>query len=193
MEIINAIEAGNIKEVERLLSAGHDINGEDDDGATPLLQSINSNEMEIFKLLIARGVDVQKANSGGYNALHWMLTAEDFNPDYLPLLIDAGFDINRNLKRNDFLTFSAQFKPSAIKFLIDHGYTNYAENAVQLLSSQHIYSIKVFLLCAPLDFVQKIDYSTFQHADIIAAHVAIAEKTMLDTIQTALTSTGFKI
>jgi len=43
---------------------GVDLNGEDEDGATPLYESITNENYEITKFLIANGADVNKETMG---------------------------------------------------------------------------------------------------------------------------------
>ena len=57
-DFLQAIENGDVPKVREFISAGVDINAEDDDGETALLTSSWSGNKEIVELLLANGADV---------------------------------------------------------------------------------------------------------------------------------------
>ena len=62
--------ASNEKCVERLIEAGADVNGVDNDGRSPLMLAASSDHRNIANLLIETGADVNAVDHKGYTALH---------------------------------------------------------------------------------------------------------------------------
>src|SRR5262245_57997498 len=58
--LIDAVKAVDYGEVQRLISAGADINQQDDQGWTPLNFASGKGEMSLVKLLVEHGADVFK-------------------------------------------------------------------------------------------------------------------------------------
>lgn len=53
-----AVQSGDLAAVERLIEAGADVNAADEDGFTPLLCAAFYGQVEVAKILIARGADI---------------------------------------------------------------------------------------------------------------------------------------
>ncbi|CAM9744400.1 unnamed protein product [Ectocarpus fasciculatus] len=87
-----AIEKGHISMVEALLDAGPDLTvrlGEFEISALDL--AALTQHVEIVRMLVDHGMEVNCANSFGRTALHW--AAEDNKVDALDVLVGAGADI----------------------------------------------------------------------------------------------------
>ena len=83
-----AVQSGDMRQVERLLEAGADVNGYDFLRQTPLLFAVVGNHQDIVELLIARGAKVNFLSSGGTPLCFAR------NPNMAELLIAHGADVN---------------------------------------------------------------------------------------------------
>ena len=66
-----AAAKGNYKETKKLLSAGVDLHGLDENGWTPLHCAVINGQTDIAELLIEKGTHVEVTDSRDYTALHW--------------------------------------------------------------------------------------------------------------------------
>lgn len=70
---LEAVRRGDMSQLRRLLDelrASVDVNGYNVEGQTALHQSCMSGNLDIVKLLVTCGADVQLANRDGWSALH---------------------------------------------------------------------------------------------------------------------------
>lgn len=122
MNLIKAIIDGNVDLVRQLVSK-ENVNFHMEDLATPLMFIIDKDEseknLEIVKILLDLGADVNIVNIFGDNSLIW--------PSYLghdkivQLLLAAGANPNiKNLKGNTPLTLAVNH-PKILKLLLDVG------------------------------------------------------------------------
>lgn len=63
--------------IERLLDAGIDVNTRDNNQATPLIAACRGGHADIVHLLMDRGADSWKRQSGNLAAFHWLMMFED--------------------------------------------------------------------------------------------------------------------
>ena len=92
MDLIDAVENGDIQSVRELLDRGADPNSRDDyDNTTLILALINRNgNIEIIRLLLDRGADPNLQNDRGYTVL---MNASMFGyTEIVRLLLDRGAD-----------------------------------------------------------------------------------------------------
>lgn len=102
--LINAAEKGDIKEVEKLLSSGADM--EDGmAGNTPLMFAVGRGHANVVKLLIEKGADVNAKNSQGHTPLLYAVLDEGRNVNIAKLLIDNGADIDAAMAGLDSFNF----------------------------------------------------------------------------------------
>ena len=67
IELIEAIEKGDIEAVKQHLAAGADVNAKDEEGWTPLHQAETK---EIAELLISKGADIHAKDRNRVTPLH---------------------------------------------------------------------------------------------------------------------------
>ncbi|MDX1616851.1 MAG: ankyrin repeat domain-containing protein, partial [Candidatus Promineifilaceae bacterium] len=92
-QLIAAVNAEDVAEVERLLSEGADPNVEESDAffSNPILRSaVMDGNVEITRLLIENGADVNARDSNGNSVLRRAIT--EGHTEIVALLIDAGAD-----------------------------------------------------------------------------------------------------
>jgi len=104
--LIEIIKNNDIETLKLLLQHKNlDINAQDKDGWTALMESTARSNKEIVKILIDAGADVEVLNKHGSNAL--MMSD---NLEIVQILIDAGADVNAT----DWLGFTALSRAIAL-------------------------------------------------------------------------------
>lgn len=89
-ELILAVETGDLTEVERLLiNDGADVNSQDEDGNTALMEAAGNDHTEILEILKAAGADIEV---NGWTALMYAALVGDL--EEVERLIEAGADVN---------------------------------------------------------------------------------------------------
>jgi ankyrin repeat protein len=91
--LIEAVKAGNHREVRRLVEEGADVNACDDYRATPLLWALFNRHPDVAAFLVERGADVNYAE---FAEGHPLIYAVE-QPETLTLLISSGADVNLRL------------------------------------------------------------------------------------------------
>ena len=90
-ELFTAIAKKDKNTVEKYLNEGFDVNQIDEFGDTPLLYAANSTDrVEMVRLLIEHGADLNVKTKPGYTACHLAVLSNNF--ETLKLLIDHGAD-----------------------------------------------------------------------------------------------------
>lgn len=117
-ELIEAVEANDIKKVKQLIRCGIDVNTTDKYGfRNPLKEAVNKNNIEIARLLIESGANVNCC------CLGQSVLFETSDIEMAKLLIKNGADINAQ----DFTGFTVLHRAShlgkveMVKFLIESG------------------------------------------------------------------------
>ena len=95
MELYNACGEGNIKKVRSLLRRRNiDIDYYDDTiCGTPLYYACRMGHINIAKLLIKKGADINKPNNKGYTPLSVACVTNNY--ELGKLLLESGVDINQ--------------------------------------------------------------------------------------------------
>lgn len=89
MTIANDIISCRVPDFDYYLREGETLDDIDEYGFTPLIETAITRQVHIAELLIARGVDVNKADVTGRTALHWAVDNGDMDLVRLLLLHDA--------------------------------------------------------------------------------------------------------
>lgn len=131
--LMRMLEAGSYQNVQLMAEAGVNLESKDAYGLTPLMRAANwtfheslpcsSDEraLEIFKILVSRGVALDTQTSNGDTAL--MLAARRHG-ELVKFLVEAGADITlRNRWGANALTFAARqgARDAGVQALIAHG------------------------------------------------------------------------
>lgn len=92
MTIANDIISCRVPDVDFYLRAGESLDDIDEYGFTPLIESAITRQVNIARILIDRGVDVNKPDVTGRTALHWAVDNADV--ELMRLLLASGADPN---------------------------------------------------------------------------------------------------
>jgi ankyrin repeat protein len=87
-----AASKGYSQEIERLIAKGADIDGESEEGATPLIFAVANNQLSSVKTLLAHNPDVNKMTSNYETAL--IISVKNQNTAIAEALIRGGADID---------------------------------------------------------------------------------------------------
>jgi predicted small secreted protein len=113
-----AAKGGDIKEVEALLNKGANVNEEGIMGVTPLYEAALYNApLEIIKLLLDKGADVNKGMRNGWRPIH--MAVYNDNANLVRLLLDRGADITRRSPEGTPLQIAEKKRP--------YGYSQHAQ------------------------------------------------------------------
>ena len=91
-QFYDAITRGDIDKVKAMLDAGANIERERDDGGTPLLIAIYKHHVDIVKLLLERGSDVNSPVIDSPPIFH-AATRSEHAPELIQVLLDHGADL----------------------------------------------------------------------------------------------------
>jgi ankyrin repeat protein len=94
---------------------------------TPLMEIIKQSEIDIAKMLIDKGANINAVDKNSRSA--FLLACESQNIDIIKLFIDKGFDLNSANGRNGFVQAAFSGNIDIIKFLIEKGADVNAKNS----------------------------------------------------------------
>ena len=119
--IIEAVKAGNLDEVQRLLDQGADVDARQGDGATALHWAAHRNNLETASVLLASGAMVGAANELGATPL-W-LAAMNGATHMVELLLETGADPNVTLKMGEtpLMTAARSGSLRTVELLLAYG------------------------------------------------------------------------
>ncbi|KAK7867801.1 hypothetical protein R5R35_001213 [Gryllus longicercus] len=92
-QLCDAARGGRLRDVQRLIDSGADVNYTDGDGSTPLHKAAFNAHAEVVSLLLQRGADPNAVNCSGDSALHFAAW-NDGSGRCVVLLVRAGADVN---------------------------------------------------------------------------------------------------
>jgi ankyrin repeat protein len=91
--LMTASRVGKVDAVKRLLDGGANVNAkEPSKGQTALMWAVSEDHLDVARLLIASGADVQARTTGGFTPI--LFAARQGNEDMARLLLDSGADVN---------------------------------------------------------------------------------------------------
>jgi ankyrin repeat protein len=133
-ELFDAVEQKDIQQIDKLLSAGADINAKDSNGKTPFmyawegwLKGYGSNDAATMKFLVDKGADVDTKDSNGKTPLIYALEGSSYNNTAMTkFLVDKGADVNAKDSNGKTpliyeLRKGSYSNTATIKFLVDKG------------------------------------------------------------------------
>jgi len=129
--LIAADEAGSVSRVNLLLALGADPNARAKEGhaVTPLQHAAWAGHVEVARVLLDHGADVNAVDECGKTALHW--AAECGHTDVVKLLLDRGADVTVK-DRDDLSTPMARAAEAdhreVVILLLEHGADPNADN-----------------------------------------------------------------
>lgn len=134
--LMRAAQSGNRAEAERLIARGANVNArvptrdlreliafmswmqslpKSDIGYTPLLYAVEGGHVDVARLLVSKGADVNQSARGTYNPL--MMAVYRSNVEMMKLLAENGARIE-----NRYLSMAiVHGSPSAVRFLLEQG------------------------------------------------------------------------
>jgi ankyrin repeat protein len=99
-ELINAVKAGEISAVQRMLAAGADVNSRDSDGSTMLMLAAQEGDLPMVKVLLDGRADVNAFDERGWGPLAKAVYSTELKrgfPDVVKTLIDAGANVEASI------------------------------------------------------------------------------------------------
>ena len=94
MSLFNAVNRENVNATRKLLNNGANVNQNNENGRSPLMQASLLGNSELVKLLLAKGADVNKADKDGNTPLY-MASSEGHAKVVKVLLSARGIDVNK--------------------------------------------------------------------------------------------------
>jgi ankyrin repeat protein len=93
--IFRAVHDGVVAEVERLLDEdGRLVEAQRHEGCTPLLIAAGRGDVDVVRLLLGRGADIEASDEQGNTALHYALIPSS-NEEVVEVLLDWGADASK--------------------------------------------------------------------------------------------------
>lgn len=123
-ELFKAILNKDIVSLNQVLNSGYNVNDQDEDGRTALMEAIIEGDKEIVKLLLEHGADVNRQDYiAEISALHFAVQNSSY--ELVKLLLDNHAeieieDVNGNTPLSDAVFYS-KGKGEIIKLLLEHG------------------------------------------------------------------------
>lgn len=119
--LFKAITDQNGEAVQAALDAGADVNSVNDAGVSPLFAAVQQQSLDISRLLVARGANVNFSHAQGIGATPLMMAVGYRKPDIVNLLLENDADVNLADTNGD----------PAINWAAYYGYTSIAERLLK--------------------------------------------------------------
>ena len=120
-ELISAVRGQDITRVRKMMAANPDLaKSSDGHGATALHHAAAYGTVDIVKLLLDQGADINARNSRDATPLHWAIG----NTPNVKLLLEKGAEINAQTEDGRtplYLAATQRFSPADLQLLLDHG------------------------------------------------------------------------
>ena len=119
--LVEAVKAGDVAGVQRLIEQGIGVNAATVDGTTPMHWAAHGQYAEIARLLLAAGAEVNVGNRYGVRPLS--LACIDGNAPVIAALLDAGANPNTSLMEGEtaLMTAARSGNVEAVELLLDAG------------------------------------------------------------------------
>ena len=105
-ELNQAAQAADVSRIDKLLSAGADINGAGMHAMKPLMSACKGGDLRTVEHLLTKGADINSHNDSG-SALMWVI--ESNKPDIVRLLLEHHVDVDwRNCLGQDARSFARE-------------------------------------------------------------------------------------
>ena len=125
-ELLNAIDQNEKTKVFFLLKEGIDVNLTNENGRTPLMAAIGTNDLNMVKVIVEAGADLEMRARDKETALLYACRVAK-NKEIVEYLIDKGADVKaRNEYNDDALFIAAEYNKywQITEFLLDTGHYN---------------------------------------------------------------------
>lgn len=117
MTIAQDIIDGRMPDLDFYLREGISLDDWDEYGFTPLIESIISDNMEIFEAILARNPNIDTADASGRTPLHWAVFYN--NKAYATLLLEKGANPNAYTKAGlPILVYPLMRQDTSLKHLL---------------------------------------------------------------------------
>ncbi len=119
--LIQAIENGDTKTIQKLIDGGADVNEQDKNLTTPLMIAAGSGNLKIIQQLLDNGADVNAFNQDKETAL--IMAIANGNLDAVKLLFGNGAEVSIEGDGGSHALWKAVDHPNIIPLLLEHGVT----------------------------------------------------------------------
>jgi len=124
--IVNGVQRAVLKrdlaELKSALGAGEDVDDKDEDGRTPLFQTIVDGSTELAAELMTHGADVNARDKAGETPLHF--AAREYRIDAAKLLLEHGAHVDAQDEHGNTplsrAVFASQGRGEMIKLLLSN-------------------------------------------------------------------------
>ncbi len=164
-ELLDAISAHSVTDIEDLIRRGANVNVWDDIGSTPLSRAVTSDRLEVVECLLKNHADLAITDSHGWSVLHHAATRPVDSRRCMTMLMEAGADVNADDLdgRTPLHCAALEGLMLQVSFLLDHGAIkstrdNDGRTALQLAEErQHDGVLQVFSSYGPTQPTQVVD------------------------------------
>jgi len=163
-----------------LIDEGADVNGHFEGGATPLITAVNSRQVGIVKLLLAKGADPDLKTKGGLEATALMYASARNDLELPQMLVAAGAEVNTiDLNGDPAMNWATYYGNTLVmQWLIDQG-------ADLSIKSKHGMPVDVGLRLWHADSVLEVFRVNWQGEKLTRAAQRLYEAVQANELKTA--------
>jgi hypothetical protein len=121
--LLEAVDSGNLEDAREAIQRGANVDLRDDRGRTPLMIAAKGGRLDMARLLVEKGADVNAQSTGKAGSTVLCFATESDNPELLAFLAGHGADVNaksRNLATPLYLAVVNE-RRQATRYLLSHG------------------------------------------------------------------------
>jgi excisionase family DNA binding protein len=121
MSLQRAVDQGDVRHVNALISSGADVNARTEDGWSPLMMATIKGYAEVVRALLIKGADPDARNKKGWTALMFAVSMGDL--DTMRVLLDgnAEIDARDNDGRTALMQATGEKNIESLRILLDRG------------------------------------------------------------------------